>query len=203
MAVYELRVIGTYQGQQFNNVLHFADDAGVGVAGDAQLLADSFMHNDVITAYRNCLDDSAVLNRVEVREIHPEQKDPVVEIPPNGQGLRTGSGMPSYVTAVISFRTGFTAKTKRGRMYMPAVPESFCTDGTMDPAAQAYYQTWEGELEARYLETTGTEPFVLGIWSRKLAGPAPYDPAAFTPVTNITLNTIFGTQRRRRVGHGV
>jgi hypothetical protein len=111
-----------------------------------------------------------------------------VDVPGTGQTGGEGSGdvIPN-MCAIVSMRTAQRGPRGRGRQYVGPIVETVQNDGSLDGTIRANMLTaWEdfqSNLEA------GDPPLSLCI--------ASYKHADFHSVTNITVDPIVGTQRRR------
>lgn len=197
--VFEVKVSGHYQGQLWNNVLHFRQkEYGVGTEEDFITRFKSVIYGEWLAL----MVDEATMDQIYVRQITPELKDPVIDSFVNAVGAVTDDGLPSFVSAIVTQRTGIANRRKRGRIYIPAVPLSFQTDGQLNSTGLAAYQTFADNLMVNYNDNTASAKFDVGVWSRAQAADTGQNDDAFTPMTSGAPNPVLGTQRRRRAGHG-
>lgn len=197
--VFEVRVNGLMDGQVCNNVLHVrAEDPA---SNDAEDAANGVMNWWASSIKDVCSDEYTMLNAT-ARQITPEVMDPYNSTDsPNKQGLLTGGALPSFCAIVLQQRTGFASRRKRGRIYLPGVSVNYVQDSVLTSAAITAIEAKLTTIMGNF--PNGTNPFTLGVWSKtEWAASADVD-AAFTPLTSIQINSIIGTQRRRRIGHGV
>jgi hypothetical protein len=118
-------------------------------------------------------------------------------------GTAGASPLPMEVAAIMSRYSGLKGKHGRGRMFWPAVPNTFVTAATdadlLNAAALTAYAAVEADLElslvagakvwAPFLPTTPTPPSV--VYSQGVV------------VTRCTTNPVLGTCRRRKKGRGI
>lgn len=202
---FQVRVVGSMEGQETNNVLNFACAS-----------ADSDVEVHLILVLAACfvthllpVSSSAwALVKLVWKRVYPTLSNEFTTIPP---GTLTGGGaataLPSFNSAVLSLRTLVGGKSHRGRMYLPGIPESATTISAFD-TGNAY---WTGLLAfANCLATNfsvgdppGGDQYQLEVYSRKLGGSHfPYALAGYTPVSAINANQQIGTTRSRKVGRG-
>jgi hypothetical protein len=196
--IFEARIYGTNQGQEFNIVLHFRQQ--VDDVGDAQELAD-FVQNNVVPSLNDVASIDSTWAGVLARQLTPEKQDPFAsQVTPNQPGGIASPSLPSFVSVIIQERTGFASRRKRGRIYMPAVPTSYVLDGQLTAAAKTAFATECSSIMAAVAGVNSE--WDLGIYSRTTVAETgdPYD--GFTQVTSMLANPILGTQRRRRIGSG-
>lgn len=102
----------------------------------------------------------------------------------------TGGTSPSQTSVVFSFRTGRPGRSYRGRVYWPAAGASIASLGTV--ASTISLSNAAGQLAALYKDMgrrsldADLQPVV---WSKALS--------VVTPVTQVSVNDIPDTQRRR------
>lgn len=110
---------------------------------------------------------------------------------PGGQG---GDAVPNNVAGMITLRTGFTGRSKRGRLFIPGLAESNVSNNTPAPTVMADIVT------ALELVNAGIDAILpgayLSIVSFFNAGVARPNGMTF-PITSFEARTKLGTQRRR------
>jgi hypothetical protein len=202
---YQVRMRGRIEGQETNNVLHFA---AVGPVDDVEVrlilvLAACFVQHLVpVSSSKWALQD------VVWKQVTPILGVEHITVPP---GVLVGAGtvnsLPSFCSAVLSIRTRLGGRSHRGRMYLPGVPEE-ATDGSTILGASNY---WNGFLA--FITCVATN-FILGdpppansfqweVYSRKLGGAKfPYTAAGYTPVASVLPVQQLGTTRSRKIGRG-
>lgn len=93
---------------------------------------------------------------------------------------------PGQISIVISWKTGFSGRSKRGRTYLPGISTTAATSGRINGTARDNIRLAANEL-IQDLDTAGIP---LVIYSRK-------EPGSFTPVTSAVVDDRFDTQRSR------
>ena len=201
MAIYELKMYGTWQGQEWNMIFHLADRADYEGVGDSQVLAD-FWTTELESEFQGAMVQNCLWPGVECREIYPEERDPVISATASAAGNIASTGLPSYCSVVMQQRTGFSSRRKRGRFYMPGVAINQVADGTITAAGLDDYNALAAELVGKFAAGSGSTNYVMGILSRTTMSEGATAAEAFTEVTNVQVNPTIGTQRRRRPGSG-
>lgn len=112
-------------------------------------------------------------------------------------GTATGATLPGSLALCISFRTGLTGRSARGRNYFPGLTEdqvngNAVAAGTVNAVAIAYQQLLAGGIE-------GFTWVVVQRWSNKVELAAGV-PRPILSVTVVDVNV--DSQRRRLAGRG-
>lgn len=112
-----------------------------------------------------------------------------VTIAASGQGGGGGSGqLVPAAAGVVSFHTAQRGARGRGRMYVGPCTETVISDGALDTTVQTQMlSAWGDFLTAL---PTGTEGVTMVV--------ASYVHADQHAITNIRVDTLIGTQRRRQ-----
>lgn len=150
------------------------------------------------TAEKGRHPDEVTLDRVTLRRVVPDE--PIEQSYTTGlpiPGTSAGDPLPPQTAILASLRTALIGRSYRGRMFLPPTTESFLSSGASLTAidAQAVLTQLDG------LRQEFANP-VLGIgaaWvvlSRQHNG-APVVPPIGTEVTQIKVDRILRTQRRR------
>lgn len=203
---FQVRIIGSQDGSQTQNVLHF-------VAANSD--ADVLLH--LITVLANCfvsnllpvLSSAFTLQTINWKKVHPTLGNEVITIPAGaGAGGTVEPALPSFCSAVVSLRTGQGGRSHRGRMYLPGIPESATVGSTFDPSGDF----WLGLIAFAACVLTNFTPgdppaagtYQWSVYSRKIGGAAfPYGASGFTPITNANPVLACATTRSRKLGHGI
>lgn len=106
---------------------------------------------------------------------------------------------PNNVAMAVSFRTGFSGRSGRGRNFVPAIPNAMITLNTMDAG-------FINAIVDAYLALMGAGSFVAGwqlVVVSRFTGGALRAVGLPQPVTNIlSVTTKVRSMRSREVGHG-
>lgn len=93
---------------------------------------------------------------------------------------------PGQISIVVSWRTGFSGRSKRGRTFIPGIATSAATAGRINGTARDNIRLAAAQLISD-LDTAGIP---LVIYSRK-------EPGSFTAVTAASVDDRFDVQRSR------
>lgn len=197
--VYEARIIGQVANQVFNLVLHLQDNDIRDP--DPKKVANAVMLN-FAGAARAVTSNEATFQYCLARVIGDPMGEPYMSDSGNNlAGQVTAPALPSFNAAIVQQRTGFISRRKRGRIYMPGVPQTYVSGGQINATGTTGYNQFFTTLGTAFNNTTW--PYVVGVFSRKtwkvdLQGVE----ASFTPVTQWAINPVIGQQRRRKIGIG-
>lgn len=198
--IWRLAFVGVDLGQQYVNVFHIKFLTIAATPATAASRIDTLLYSSVIAA--------RTTNDFHFTGIHGRQLAVPAPVYDSAYALAGGVGtdaLPPQNAMVATLRTGFAGRTKRGRLFFGAFPETAQVDGVWDAAWVTAYQT---ALDAMVtaLGVAGTDPdYQWGVWSRKLGGddPGPYNLAAgWTPISAAVVRSTVYTQRRRAIGVG-
>lgn len=109
-----------------------------------------------------------------------------------------GSQMPNNLAFCVSFRTGFSGRSNRGRNYVSALSESnMATANRVDP-------TWAGQIKTGYEVLLGDGIGFTWVVASQYHDGDPRVSGVTNPVTSVLfVDTIADSQRRRLPGRGV
>lgn len=190
--LYEARIVVT-QGQQTSiNVRHYEVTAKSGNgATDAQIA--SAIDTLIAGAYKALLDSVAFYRGVGVRRITPLPIGVEVStLASSGVGTATGDSLPGQVSGLITLRTAFGGRSRRGRVYIPFPAEG---DNGTTGTPTVGYNTRLGTLAAQLITSItagggGNDNFLIPVvYSRKFN--------LKTPVTTASGPFKWATQRSR------
>jgi len=195
--VFRFTLIGEYELSVNMNVLHYevVGMAGTG-ATDAQIM--NGLLADVKADYLAAMNEGYVLTGARLQRVLPVLGDPIeVAVSPPEEGDVTGDGMPGYVSAVISLRTGIADRSPRGRIFLPGRSESDSAGSVLNGGAVTLIDTAATTLIGPTTEGVppNTSDMQLTVYSKLLGNSTPVE----TFLTRPTLKT----QRRRMVGRGI
>jgi len=98
---------------------------------------------------------------------------------------------PAQVSIVMSKRTAFSGRARRGRHFFFDLPEDYLNGSTVNPTYQAVLYDTAETLKGPH----GAVGFVAVVYSAKLN--------TMADITSFVLNPVAATQTRRLPGHGV
>ena len=195
--IIRLTIIGEYELSVVMNVMHYKV---VGVAGTGATLTQ-IMNGwlaDVKTDYLAAMNVGYNLTGVKAQIIAPIVSDPIeAVVSPAEPGVVAGDGMPGYIAAVISLRTGIADRSHRGRIFLPARSESDSSGSTLNAGAITDITTLATTLLGPLTEgvAPNTSDIQLAVWSELLF--------AGTAVDSFLVRSQLKSQRRRMVGRGI
>lgn len=184
-------------GQAIENVLHFVVTGGwnpILLASLAATLADWW-----ISEYSDFTTTDLTLREIYVKDIAVEGGAEVTDISAAGEtGSIITQTAPSNCCACVSFRTGQSGRSYRGRSYISGIPISYVLENVLDSAAAIdiidSYNTLAANLSAIDMQHV--------VVSRYNAG-APRLEGVATPVTTYLFADLdIDSQRRRLNGRG-
>lgn len=105
-----------------------------------------------------------------------------------------GEGLPSMDAAIVNFRTAIPKVF--GRKYIPGLSETHQANGTIIAGIVTSLAAYAADVIADYVGTyTTLKAGVISLKSSEAAG-------FFAPFVGYVVNSILGTQRRRRINRG-
>jgi hypothetical protein len=188
-------------GQICENVWHLREIA-LGTT-DAQRAAAA----DAMLALQANVQVNAVLYpTVIIKQMTPVGFDEQIHVPATTVGGAVAANSANNtIAAILTKRTGIAGKKHRGRVYYPGVPQNFVQVGenVMNATGAAAYTALAAAIIGLFGES-GTEPnFKVGVYSRVIGGSNPFTVAGWQELTRLDVQTVFGNQRRRRLGVGI
>lgn len=204
--MWQVRVIGRMEGQECNNILHFSC---VGSSTDVETGLILKLIECFTTHLMPVLASTYSLQEVRWKKVSPvlgPEYSTIVGVGAAGGG--TATALPSYCSAVVSIRTALGGRSKRGRMYIPGIPEDQTNGSYLDPGLPLYLGlvAFLACVAGEFFHPDpagGSDLFDIGVYSRKIGGSAfPYGTSGFTAATALTPSSVLGTTRSRKVGRG-
>lgn len=119
-------------------------------------------------------------------------------------GSQANESLPSYCAAVVSVRTGFSGRSKRGRIYIAGVGMDAHVDSEINGENFSTLIEWTEEFRNWFNPVTGGQKYIYVHYSRKL-GRDPLGHASMAGVFGVQAMVArkqLKTQRHRLVGHG-
>lgn len=197
-------VQGTMNEVTTINVLHFASVGAVppDVHSSLDDLNDN-VHTAVVQTLLPAVSGEFELREVRSKQLHPIATDEAVLVP-NGMevGLK-GIADPSFVAALISFRTGLGGRSHRGRMYIAGVDQDDTQFSTLTPASQVLYKVFADRLLTDFGPAVADPNWKLIVFSQKNFKLTPNNPDTYcTQVTRTLVNQRIASMVSRKVGRG-
>lgn len=190
MGVFRVILTGKFNGvDDTKSVFTFESDGGlVASTVEASVWMDTLMTPTFLAQIPTVW--SATKLTIETPNLaapgHWQFTDEVTYIHP---GTYPGESLPQQVAAVI---IGVTASRRRGKKFIPAIAETGQANGVVNPGFLAIMSAYG----AAYISPM---TLVSGTAASGLCRP---DGTSFLPFINYRLDTILGSQRRRKQGSG-
>lgn len=207
----QARILGTLHGQQTVNVLHFASneiESDVSPPSPLLVALVQAILECVIDTFLPATTSDWTCVGVDARFVHnaggsPIGTDPVIETAPaNSIGLLSATSV-SFAASLVNLRSGFGGRSGRGKMFLPPPGEAQVAQSNIDSATQDLLIAFLTCMAGKFLGTSPSTVWRLGILSRKIAGPtnANFDQGFFiasqlSPVVKLAVIS------RRKAGHG-
>jgi hypothetical protein len=206
--IWEVVLEGRQEGQQVLNVMHFRFDNNNSNVEENLLraLVECLLTVLLPTAastyqYVRCMGKQVSPILGPIIEIGQEASDVI-------QGADVGDALPSFVSVCANIHTVRGGRSGRGRMFIPAIPES-STVGSFVSTVHPHWQAILAYLAcvaAKFIhvgEPLGSEQISLGVMSRKIGGlKPPYSVDGFAAATRLVAKNALATTRSRKVGRG-
>lgn len=198
----EIRML--LQGQKVENTLwwRFATPPD---ASDIEALAEQ-LFTWWSTAYADIASEDLVLNEILITDMSEEGG---IQFTRNGDGTNgnvAGDILPNNSSVCVSFRTGFSGRSRRGRNYVPGIPIG-SRDG-VNTITQAYATA----VTEAYTTLIESEVVDVALWviASRFSGvdpdtgrPIPREEGVTTSVSAVVVtDLILDSQRRRLPGRG-
>lgn len=203
---YQVKIIGSLEGQQTNNILHFVC---VGADDDVETHLILVIIACFVTHLLPVLTDGWALEQVSWKRVSPTLGPENVTVVTAGVGAAEGDHLPSFTSAVLSIRTIGAGRAGRGRIFLPCVPEE-AVDGSKLDTGHDY---WAALLAFAQCFVTnfvhidpagGTDIWDMAVYSRTVGGASlPFGASGFSAMRSITPLQYVGTTRSRKVGRGI
>lgn len=189
-----MTVVGTVQGEVFNNVYHFirkdfAEISASDLTALSAILDDAATDDDSAGALYRLMDSGLAISQLRFRGMGAPNF-PFLNTSVSFAGTSSGNDVSAALAVVLSWQTGLGGGSNRGRTYIPGLNVGF-----VQTAAPS-------RLDTTWAATQLTE---AQNWLNAWAGNATYSFAVFSPtngdfqaITAVTINPIVGVQRRRR-----
>jgi hypothetical protein len=199
--IYEVVTEFDLHSQRCVNVYHFK--------GSNNFASLEDLINDVISCIRTSLlpalsVDCKLIN-VRGKTIYPALSDEAILSGNAGDvgGIATG-GDVSFAAGLMSLRTGLGGRSNRGRKFIAGLPEDGVTASRLTTGELAALLTFATCLAGKFISNTSTDPYFIGVLSRKKMKPPTNATAlaAFRSCTSISVSSVVSTQVRRKIGRG-
>lgn len=188
--IYRLAVQSTVNfADDIVNVFHYRQVLSM-IGNPAEELANQWV-TDVLPSYRNVIPAAIAIQTVQVRPIPPATEFFDLTLPTT-LGTLAGETLPLTSAPIITWKSDFIGRSKRGRSYMPPITESHQDTGVLGAGIKTLLNTFA--VAAKLLPPGGSEQWQLVIYSRTL------DSAV--DVTAHIVRDFLATMRSRKQGVG-
>jgi len=191
-----VRMIFQTAGGLAMNVLHFTKPDG----WDASSLLDlcDAVDSNYETTVKTFVSSDVLLKEVQAQDVSVEDGpfNSLVVLAAGGLNERV---LPDNVTLAVSFRSGFTGRSRRGRLFHVGLTESQVTGDRLAASVQANLTTVYNEWFNSIVADMPTVEHVIvsychnGAWRTD---------ALVTPVTALSIDDTTDSMRKRLLGRG-
>lgn len=199
---FQVTVRGQLENQLTENVLYFAAATPV---DDVELRLIQALVECFITNLVPVWPIRMKLTEVRWKMVNPTLGvEHIFVIADNNVGQAAIDSLPSFNSVVVSKRTALGGRSHRGRMFLPAIPES-ATSGSSITDSSEYWAAILAFLTCvatKFIlgDPPGANSFQIMNYSRKLGGQTfPLGNAGFQAITELTATTLIGSTRSRKV----
>jgi len=183
--------------QRVENVLHFRNTIDSPTPGNMTTLANTIVTR-VTADWMPLMNTATTFTEVYVEEYADDVSQSVSVTGGNVAGSAGALAMPGGSTFVLSFRTEFVGRSRRGRMYTIGMEETHQNGGVV---TDTYRNAWLAALNTLRTATLADE-WELVVASF-VSGGLPREEGLVTPVTAvIAVDNFVDSQRRRLRGRG-
>jgi len=205
--VYQVRIHGTIEGQEYINVLHFQ-----AVTGNVDIV--EFLLIVVYLCFLNTLvpklGSAFRLNKVSGKRVSPsvgpewEYSGGPTDV---HVGAAEGDTLPSFVSVRTDIRCERGGRSGRGSFAIAGIPDAATTGSTIIESSEFFiaFKAFIECLRDSFLQgwEFSTKKFHIGVVSRKLGEKKPpYNLDQFSTAVSLTPHNRVGTQNSRKIGHG-
>lgn len=202
---FKVVIHGRIEGQLTNNVWYFAAASSIDDVDERliQALWECFVETLLPVA-----SSAWRVEKITYMRVSPTVGPEFTFIPVGAaQGGGSSESLPSFNSALISLRTLEGGRSKRGRTYLPGIPEDATIGSSLDPESAFWLALIQFCLcmAGKFLpqDPQPANSFIWTVYSRKLGGATlPYQAVGFTPVSDINAQSLIGSTRSRKVGRG-
>lgn len=191
--LYRMAIVGQGPGfgQELVNVVHYVQVTAAG-SNDGHELADAWVE-DCSTEWATAVNSGCAITQFQIRNLTNILYGSDVSPDPVIPGTRAGEAFPPTSSAVLSWRTGFIGRSRRGRTYMWPGSEA---DQNAGQISGAYSEDVLDFANASLLisDSVSGAQYERNVYSKVLD--------ANFPVTSVLLDQFLGTQVKRRPGRG-
>lgn len=182
-------LIGTYDGQEVVNVLHFKSKDDSCVFADFTTAIEALL-TSIKAQFCNAMTWTNI--RYTTLDVIPE----IAEANITQVGTAVTDGLPGLAPLVLSWRSQFSGRRYRGRSYLSGLPENNVTRGVITQASQDTLQTAVNTWLGTYGLGGSHAKVMFCIYSRVIG----QEITGLNGVATALVRTAIGSMRSRRFG---
>jgi len=205
--VYQLRIHGRIEGQEYINVMHFQAVAGnVDIVEFLLVVMYLCFLNNLVPS----LGSAFRLEKVSGKRVAPDV-GPEWEYSGGADDVQVGAAegdtLPSFVSLRTDIRCQRGGRSGHGSFAIAGIPDAATTGSTI-VAGSPFETAWKAFVECirdSFLQghEFSTKKFHIGVVSRKAGtNKPPYTIAQFSTAVSLTPRLRVGSQNSRKIGHG-
>lgn len=205
--VYQVRIHGRIEGQEYINVLHFQ-----AVGGNQDIV--EFLIVVIYLCFLNslvpALGSGFRLEKVSGKRVAPDvgpEWDYSGDVDDVQVGAAEGDTLPSFVSLRCNIRCARGGRSGKGSFAIAGIPDAATTGSSIIPGS-SFETAWKAFVECirdAFLQgwEFSTKKFHIGVVSRSLgAAKPPYTIDQFSTAVSLTPMLRCGSQVSRKIGHG-
>lgn len=207
----QARIVGSLHGQDTVNVLHFATNTA-----ELDISPPSPLLTALVTAILECVIETLLpgvtqdwtARYVDARFVYngggsPIGSDPVIATAPPDSVGELGPCSVSFASTLVNLRSGLGGRHGRGKMFLPPAGEAQTANSLLDEPTLTLITAFLTCMAGKFLGSSPTTDWRLGVLSRALAGPtnASFN-AGFFIVSQLSPVARVAVLSRRKIGHG-
>jgi hypothetical protein len=205
--VYQVRIHGRIEGQEYINVMHFQAVAG---GDDIVEFLIVIIYLCFLNSLVPALGGGFTLEKVSTKRVAPDvgpEWDYSGEVDDVLTGAAEGDTLPSFVALRCNIRCARGGRSGKGSFAIAGIPDAATTGSSIVPGS-SFETAWKAFVECirtSFLQGHGfsTKKFHIGVVSRTLgAAKPPYAIAQFSTAVSLTPMLRCGSQVSRKIGHG-
>ena len=205
-SVVRLKVKGRIQGQDYNNVMHLATNTVINDATELNQLLQALCTAMIVcltTTLIPAVSSDFTLLSVEGTQLFPTLSDPI-EVPVVADNVGTGGPTSvSFAATLVNVRSGLGGRKGKGKIFLPPASEANTANSEITATSQGEFNDFLACVATKFIGALATEPWRLGVLSRKDLTTNPGDfNGAFREATTLLLNPVVAKMGSRKRGSG-
>jgi hypothetical protein len=202
-----VRIVGKIHGQETVNVLHLATNTVVDDGPNLDQLLQQLVvaiAQCVVTVLLPAVSSDWTFVGVDGRIIYPAPGPTMQTTDGAGQHGALSPSSHSITSTLVRIQTAVGGRSGKGRWFLPPPGEAEIANSAIDAPTVALVAAFLACLAGKFIAPGNSEPWVLGVLSRKGAGRGtlPFD-TNFHEATTMTPSTVCSYKGSRQIGRGV